>query len=119
MEGPGAGTFITVVGLQVDGRWHDGVLTGAYLRQGGPRGGWAACGLQFLGDMRWSLAEHKSFGGRYWQELLMMRPYLGLGRHQDHLLPSGESGHVLQARPQLGLASVDFVCLPKCLIRPN
>ena len=26
VEGPGAGTFITVVGLQVDGRWHDGVL---------------------------------------------------------------------------------------------
>ncbi len=68
MEGPGAGTFITVVGLQVDGRWNDGVLTGAYLRQWGTRGGWAACGLQFLDDMRWSLAEHKSFGGRYWQE---------------------------------------------------
>ncbi len=55
VEGSGAGTFITVVGLQVDGRWDDGVLTGAYLRQWGTRGGWAACGLQFLGDMRWSL----------------------------------------------------------------
>ena len=39
VEGPGAGTFITVVGLQVDGRWNDGVLTGAYLRQWGTRGG--------------------------------------------------------------------------------
>ena len=47
VEGPGAGTFITVMGLQVDGRWNDGVLTGAYLRQWGARGGgvggvWAA-----------------------------------------------------------------------------
>ena len=68
IEGPASGTFITVVGLQVDCRWNDGVFTGAYLRQWGTRGGWAACGLQFLADMRWSAAEHKSFGGRYWQE---------------------------------------------------
>ena len=52
----------------MDGRWNDGVLTGAYLRQWGTRGGWAACGLQFLVDMRWSAAQHKSFGGGYWRE---------------------------------------------------
>ena len=68
IAGPKEGTFVTVVGLQVDGRWDDGVLMGAFLRQWGTRGGWAACGIQFLGDMRWSAAAHKSFGGRYWKE---------------------------------------------------
>jgi hypothetical protein len=29
IEGPGAGTFVTIVGLQVNGRWNEyGVLTG-------------------------------------------------------------------------------------------
>ena len=50
IEGPGAGTFVTVVGLQVDGRWNDGVLTGAYLRQWGTRGG--------LGRMRPAVPGH-------------------------------------------------------------
>ena len=51
VEGPAAGSFITVVGLQVDGRWQDGIFTGSFLRQWGTRGGWAACGLQFLGKL--------------------------------------------------------------------
>ncbi len=69
VEGPAAESFITVVGLQADGRWQDGIFTGAFLRQWGTRGGWAACGLQFLGDTRWSPSQQKSFGGRYWQEV--------------------------------------------------
>ena len=39
IAGPNEGTFVTVVGLQVDGRWDDGVLMGAFLRQWGTRGG--------------------------------------------------------------------------------
>ena len=33
VEGPAAGSFIPVVGLQVDGRWQDGIFTGSFLRQ--------------------------------------------------------------------------------------
>ncbi len=34
IEGPGAGTLITTVGLQVDGRWNDGVLKIRLLQSG-------------------------------------------------------------------------------------
>ncbi len=34
VEFPAAGSFITVVGLQVDGRWQDGIFTGTSTAMG-------------------------------------------------------------------------------------